>query len=317
MKLTRRQTLSALAATTAIPLAASCATTQKEGRVRPIGLQLWTVKEDLARDLQGTLNQVAAIGYREVEFASFVNRTGPQLRQALDQAGLTCPSAHVPLDRIRPDQPSLSDPETVDLMHAIGATQAVVPIFPMTGVDFGSIRDQMQLGAAIWRAGQAMNVDDWKGFAHRLNEAGRTLARAGLHIGYHNHNLEFAQLSDGSTPLDVLMRETDPSLVSFELDIGWAEAAGVDVVAFLNTHGSRINQLHVKDTAQRTGTGFDFKTADLGAGIIDWTALLQAVNRAPRIEHIYVEQEEPFTRAPMEEARTAFEFLRSRPELPH
>lgn len=312
---TRRQTLRALLVSAAAPLAPGCAVRGEGTTMRALGIQLYMLKEPLERDFQGTLNQVAAIGYRQVELAGFHNRSGAELRQALNEAGLTCVSAHVPLDAYRPGQASLSDPATIEILHSIGVTQAVVPVFPLTTLNLASIRSQAELGAAIWQIGRRMTGDDWRAFAHRLNETGRILARSGLHVGYHNHNLEYETLNGGVTPLDILIRETDPTLVSFELDVGWAAAAGIDAAAFLDAHADRINQLHLKDAAARTGTGFGFTPASLGAGIVDWSAILQAVNRAPRIDHLYVEQEEPFQTPPLDDARVAFDFLRDRPEL--
>jgi len=317
MEMTRRQTLAALcalAATASLPPAAADAKSKKEKKMRPLGIQTFMLKGLLSEDFQGTLNQVGAIGYREVEAHSFMGRNGTDFRKALDQAGLTCPSAHVMLDPL-PGTPGLTDPATVEMLLQIGARRAVVPIFPLDKVNFAQTGgDMLKLARAIWKIGADMSLEDWQRVAHRINATGIQLARSGITIGYHNHNLEFAQLSDGSTPLEVLLRETDPAVVKLELDIGWAAAAGVDVVAFLDRHASRINQAHLKDTTEASGTGFKFTPARLGEGILNWDALLKAIERA-NIEHLYIEQEEPFKATAIEEARIAFEFLSKRPEL--
>lgn len=319
MGLSRRQALSSiggLLTAASLPQAAARASAATETTMRPLGIQLYMLKGPLASDFPGTLDQVAAIGYREVEFASFDNRTGAEIRRALDQACLKCPSAHVQLDSRLPGSTDLANPgPAIEILHAIGATQAVVAVFPLARLDFTALRNPMDVGAAIWRLGESMSIDDWKAFARRLNETGQVLAKEGLRVGYHNHNLEYRRLSDGSTPLEILIRETDPALVNFELDVGWAATAGVDPAAFIRTHAGRINQLHLKDIAARTGTSFGFAPSAVGAGIMDWASLMEAVKRSPRIEHLYVEQEEPFTHPALEEARVAFEFLAKRPEL--
>lgn len=318
MRMTRRATLTslcAMAAGASVPSFAAKTARLALGKVRPIGVQLFMLSKPLDTDFQGTLNQIAKIGYREVEFANFHNRSDTELRQALEEAGLTCPSVHMMLDPMVPGTPSLSSPATIETLLAIGAKHAVVPTFPLSKINLADVGgDQMKLGAAIWKVGQEMTADDWKAFADRLNETGRALAKSGLHIGYHNHNMEFAPLPDGRIPLDLLLQETDPAIVSFELDAGWAAAAGIDPAAFLTKHASRINQVHLKDTAERSGTGFKFIPADVGTGIVDWASLLHAV-RIANIEHVYVEQEEPFHVPAIEEARIAFNFLSKRPEM--
>jgi len=317
MEMTRRQTLAALcalAAAASLAHTAAAAKSKKEKKMRPLGIQTFMLKGLLDKDFQGTLNQVGAIGYREVEAHNFYGRNGTDFRKALDEAGLTCPSAHVMLDPL-PGTPGLTQPATVEMLLQIGVKHAVVPIFPLDKVNFAQTGgDMLKLALAIWKAGADMTLEDWQRVAHRINETGVQLAKSGLSIGYHNHNLEFAKLSDGSTPLDVLLRETDPAVVKLELDIGWAAAAGVDVVAFLDQHASRIDQAHLKDTTERSGTGLKFTPARLGEGILKWEALLKAINRA-KIEHLYIEQEEPFKATALEEARIAFEFMSHRPEL--
>jgi sugar phosphate isomerase/epimerase len=326
MELTRRQTLGsfcALAAAASITHTSADAATRRNRNKRALGIQLYMLNKELDQDFQGTLNQVAAIGYREVELASFHNRTGAQFRRALDTAGLACTSAHIPIGALVPGALSLAEPDKViETMHALGAKQVVVPSFtpPQRFLqklsDPALMRDIRLLGEAVWEVGVAMTADDWKAFARSLNEKGSILAKSGLHIGYHNHNVELAPLPDGRTPLEVLISQTDPALVSFELDVGWAVSAGIDAAAFLHRYTGRINQLHLKDTAAHTPPGslLDFKSADLGAGIVDWKALIRAIGSA-NISHVYVEQEEPFKEPPIDAARMAFNFLNSKPEL--
>jgi len=325
MELTRRQTLGSLCAlgTAAVMTNATAdAAAKQEKTMRPLGIQLYMLNKQLEEDFQGTLKQVAAIGYREVEIASFHNRTAVEFRRALDEVGLTCPSVHIAMQALFPGTPSLTDPAAViETMHILGAKQVVVPSFnpPQRLVQNVNIpellHDLPRLGVVLGEIAHAMTNEDWKDFARSLNEKGSLIAKSGLHLGYHNHNLEFTRLADGAVPLEILIRETDPALVSFELDVGWAASAGIDPASFLSRHANRINQLHLKDMAERSGTAsLEFKSANLGAGVIDWPALMRAIGRA-KVEHLYVEQEEPFKEPPIDAARIAFNFLSTRPEL--
>lgn len=325
MKLTRRQTLGSicgLAAAASMTHTIAYAARRKKTTMRPLGIQLYMLDKDLERDFQGTLNQVAAMGYREVELAGFHNRTGAELRKAFDEAGLICASAHIQMAAMFPGMPSLAEPaKIIDIMQELGAKQVVVPAFNLPPrfaqklTDPELMHDLRKLGAAAWQFGLEMTPDDWKDFAQTLNEKGSLLAKSGLHIGYHNHNVELATLAGGGTPLEVLIRETDPALVSFELDVGWAASAGIDPAAFLRRYAGRINQLHLKDVSERTPAGkLDFKSVDIGTGIVDWPDLMKAIASA-KIEHVYVEQEEPFKEPPLDAARVAFNFLSKQPGL--
>jgi len=326
MELTRRQTLGsigALAAAASMPDTIAYAAKRKKAKTRALGVQLYMLNKELDKDFQGTLNQVAAIGYREVELASFHNRTGAELRKAFDTAGLACTSAHIPMGALFPGMPSLADPAAIiETMRALGARQVVVPSFSppqrfIEKLDMPALMsDIRKLGAAIWEIGLAMTAQDWKDFARSLNEMGSVIAKAGLRIGFHNHNVELAPMAAGSTGLEILIRETDPALVSFQLDVGWAASASVDTAAFLTRHADRINQLHLKDTAERSPPGSldGFRSADLGTGIVDWPALMRAIGKA-KIEHVYVEQEEPFKEPPLDALRIAFGFLSKQPTL--
>jgi len=130
-------------------------------------------------------------------------------------------------------------------------------------------------------------------------------------VGYHNHNLEFAPLAGGGTGWDVLIRETDPSLVKFEVDIGWVAAAGRDPVAFLDRHHGRLRWLHIKDLRPSTSANFALRMDPVktGAGRQDWARILPAAHRAG-IEHFYVEQEPPFAIPRMEAAERSYRFLK-------
>lgn len=280
------------------------------GHHLPIGLQLYSVVAELRRDLDGTLKAVAGIGYRPVETAGYAGRTPAELRAAFDAHGLSCISAHV--------QPRPSGPEPAlhgDLgrlaadMHTLGARDVVMPTFlfperlsltPLPGEG---------LGLMLARLSAQLTIDDWKATAAFLNRVGAGLKREGLQLAYHNHNPEFAPLGEG-TAFDLLLQETDPALVQFEMDAGWVVAAGRDPVALLKAHAGRFRMMHVKDVTASTQPNFAFQvqTTAVGSGVIDWRRLLAAAYDEG-VRAFFVEHEPPFTRPVLETLRTSFDNL--------
>ncbi|WBB69017.1 sugar phosphate isomerase/epimerase [Micromonospora sp. WMMD812] len=254
-----------------------------------ISIQLYTLRDQLAADLPGTLAALRRFGYRRVEHAGFVGRTAAQFRAALDAAGLRATSGHTgipqPFDADTWER-ALADANTV------GCRKIVHPWFGLDSTG-QPIRDPQ-----VYRA-----------LARDLNRAGRLAERAGLEFGYHNHQLEFVPLSDGSTGFDVLTGETDPRLVHFELDLFWAWRGAQDPVDVIRAHRGRIRQVHVKD--MDTNASF----ADLGDGLIDFGRIF-AHEREAGIEEYIVERDDAGTppRSPadaLDTARVGFDYLAS------
>ena len=275
----------------------------------PIGLQLYTLGPGLASDLDGMLSQVAKIGYRTVELASYLGRTPKELRAAFDKAGLACTSGHVQ------GRPSGTDPSLLDTdrliadAEVIGIKSLVLPMLPIpTHIDLtpkpGDDRRNV-----LGRLAAQLTLDDWKATADLLNTAGAKLKKAGLPLGYHNHNVEFAPVG-GTTGMDYLLKNTDPALVHFEMDAGWVVAAGVDPLALLKAHPHRFRQMHVKDVQATTKPNFAFQQdpTEVGSGTIDWKRLLPA-SYAAGIRDFFVEQEAPFAKPRLESIKVSFDYL--------
>lgn len=274
----------------------------------PIGLQLYTLGDGLKSDLVAMLGQVAAAGYQTVELAGYLGRTPTELRAALDKSGLKCTSTHVPA-KAGPGDRSLST--DLDLVIAdakvIGFQHVVLPMFQIpTRVALKPGEDRR---AYLGRLSVEMTVEDWKAAVKLLNTTGARLKAAGLTLGYHNHNVEFAPLA-GTTGMEILLKETDPTLVHFEMDAGWVVAAGQDPVALLKAHPGRFRQMHVKDVKATTRPNFAFQQdpTEVGSGIIDWKRLLPAAYAAG-IRDFYVEQEAPFERPRIDAARISAAYL--------
>jgi sugar phosphate isomerase/epimerase len=263
----------------------------------PLGIQLYTLGPDAQKDLDGTLRQVAAIGYRTVELAGLYGKTPAEFRAALDRAELSAPSAHL---GAKGGQMTFGDDPgrlAADL-HTIGVKTAVLP----------AIAVPERLGGSLRNAGQ-MTADEWKGAADFLNAKAKALEPAGIRVGYHNHNYEFAPV--GSTNgIEILIRNTDPALVTFEADIGWVAASGADPYAFLAAHKGRVTMMHVKDLKADSKPNFTLTMdpAEIGSGFLDWPRLLNAAYAAG-VRGFFVEQEPPFTRPRIEAARISHDYL--------
>jgi len=241
-----------------------------------ISLQLYTVRDETARDLPGTLRKISEIGYPAVEFAGYGGLALHDLKTILDDLGLRTSGVHVPLDSWE------TNPETVLAdMHALGCTHAVLPSAPPD------------------RRGEEASVAK---LAEDLNCWGELCRQEGGTFSYHNHDFEFAPLG-GTTMWDVLIRETDPGFVGLELDLYWIKYAGTDPETVLRAVGDLVSLVHLKDMAP------DDTLSDLpvGEGTLPWTALVEAADAAG-MEWFIVEQDNP--RDALEVVKTSLQYLR-------
>jgi sugar phosphate isomerase/epimerase len=245
-------------------------------RLDRIGLQLYTVRAEMARDFEGTLARVAEMGYGEVEFAGYFGRTPAQVRAALAGAGLTAPASHVPFEILREGWDGV-----LDTAAAAGHTGVVVPWIPQE---------------------ERPDLDGWRRVADLFNGAGERARARGLRFAYHNHDFEFAPVG-GQVPYDVLLEATDPALVAFEMDLYWTVKGGHGPLAYFAAHPGRFQLVHVKDSAGPP----DHRMVDLGRGTIDFAAIF-ARSAEAGIRHWFVEHDEPAD--PLAFCRDAFAYLR-------
>ena len=224
---------------------------------KKIGLQLYTVRDAFTADPQGTLGKVRALGYDEVEFINFGGTTPAAFKTMVANAGLAGPSGHISLADLR------------------AGADTVFANMAAAGADFAIL---------AWLPEEVRK--DWKTMATEMNGYGATAKTHGLKFGYHNHNFEFVPTAEGEIPYHLLIENTDPALVCFEMDCYWVSFAGHDPMEILNAHGDRIRQLHLKD---KTASG---DMAPVGQGVIDFPAILKKA-RALGVEHVYVEHDNP------------------------
>jgi len=248
----------------------------------PIGLQLYSVRELLPKDFDGTLAKLASAGYVEVEAAGYYDRTAAQFRHAMDQAGLRCISTHHPMSLLRPHLD-----EYIEYAHNLGLEYIVCPS--------AMHRDPNAKGP--------LTLDDWHFVAGELNRIGEKVNSAGMSFGYHNHTPEFGTEA-GVTFYDELLRLTDPKLVFFEMDCGWVAAAGRNPLDYLNKSPERFPLLHVKDMARKPDGTWD--STIMGTGTVDYKPILRA---ATGLKHYFIEQEE-FTGDIIESLRADADYMR-------
>jgi sugar phosphate isomerase/epimerase len=265
----------------------------------PIGIQLYVVGKPMAEDAPGTLKQLHAIGYREVETAGFGKYTAKEFRGLLDDAGLVCPSAHLPL--LTPDPaPQFAD------AHALGATYATSSM----------LREPSSAPLAPHASLPPVGLDGFKRMAARMNELGTKAKQAGLRYAYHNHNFEFEQLGSGETGYDLLLKETDPELVYFEIDCGWMTVAGHNPVDYMRKFPKRIRMLHIKDFHPITHPTTDLRGpgrptgVELGKGFIDYAPIFKEGRRIG-IQHCFAEEEGPYEVPQLEAAKVDYKYLAS------
>lgn len=228
-------------------------------RIDRVGVQLYTVREAMRRDFEGTLEEVARIGFREVEFAGYFGRTPQQVLLALDRAGLTAPGSHIPLEALEVDWA-----RTVSDARVMGHRYLIVAWTP---------RERRR------------TLDDWRRIGELFTRAGEAARREGVTFAYHNHDFEFVPL-EGRLPFDVLLEASDPRHVKIEMDLFWIRKGGQDPLAWFERWPGRFPCVHVKDMAA------DGRMVDVGAGAIDWRGLLSH-RRQAGIEHYFVEHDEP------------------------
>jgi sugar phosphate isomerase/epimerase len=245
-----------------------------------VGVQLYTVRDDMKKDLPGTIARVAGIGYKEVEFAGYFNHPPAEIRGILDKNRISAPSCHVPYDAVQNHLP-----ETIDAAHIIGHTYIVCP----------------WIDESLRKA-----PDGWKRIADSFNQIGANTKKAGIQFGYHNHTFEFVPDANlgGKLPYDYLLENTDKDLVKMEMDLCWISVTGHDPVSYFERYPGRFPLVHVKDVKEIPkvapekaneflDTTFEKKVmTEPGSGVIDWPRIFAHSDQAG-IQHYFVEHDSP------------------------
>jgi sugar phosphate isomerase/epimerase len=267
-------------ALTAVAVAGRLGWAASAHRIEKIGLELYTVRDALKQDFDGTLSRVAKIGYKEVETAGYfadltnLSPVPKKAREILDSLGLAAPATHIPYSAVMPE----NLPHVIEASKIIGHKYIVNP-----GID-PELRK---------------TADGWKRAAEAFNRAGAETAKSGIQFGYHNHEVEFKPV-DGQLPYDILLKECDPTLVKMELDLGWAHEAGTDPLEWFAQYPGRFPLVHVKDF-EADGT-----MTDVGKGVIDWKAIFEKADLGG-IKHYFVEFDNP--KSPFDSIQASYDYL--------
>jgi len=263
----------------------------------PLGLQLYSVRDILPKDYEGTLKQLSGLGYREVEAAGFFGHSAGEVKQAMEHAGLRCVSAHYALKDLLPKVD-----EIIQFGKDLGLSY-VVCSSPMLK-DPSRVKDPGSRAAR-----ESMTLDDWHWNAEQFNHIGEKVNTAGMRFAYHNHTPEFRS-ENGVMFYDELLKATDASKVSMELDCGWAVVAGQNPADLLSRYPTRFSMLHVKDFKMTpTSTPTDHPpSTEMGHGTIDYRPIFEAAKKAD-IKHAFVEQEE-FDMPEMEALKIDADYMR-------
>ena len=274
--LTRRKFVGSAAASAALALEPALFAKRAD---RPLGVQLYTVRSIIQNDLPGTLAGIRKIGYRTVEaFAAEYKMPAKDLRQAIIDAGLIVPSAHF-------GYPDFGT--RFDYAKELGLECMVCSSIPAT---------------------VANSADGYKRAADQYNQWGQQAQKVGLKFGFHNHNSEFNEYG-GVTGIEILLQNTDPALVQWQMDCYWVAQAGHDPVAMIRKYGKRLQSLHLKDrkpnvtTSLETGPGSAHFT-EVGTGTLDWPTILHLADKF-HIANMYVEQDQ-VERPPLESLQISY-----------
>ena len=238
-----------------------------------VGIQLYTVRNDMEKDFEGTLSKIAGIGYKEVEFAGYFGHSPSDVRAILNRLNITAPSAHGPLSMLTDNWQ-----KTIDNAKVMGHEYLIV---------------------AYLNDDQRKSLDDYRRHADLFNSAGETARKSGVKLGYHNHDFEFKPM-EGKLPYDLLLERTDPNLVKLEMDLFWITKGGQNPLTYFSRYPGRIELVHVKDMDASQNM------VDVGKGTINWSQIFAERDKAG-IRHFFVEHDNP--PVPLDSAKASYEYL--------
>ena len=253
-------------------------------KLKKVGIQLYTVRDQMKQDLPGTLARIAQIGYKEVEFAGYFDRSPNEIRELLAKNKLSAPSSHVPYptDWKAWDR-TLADAKTAGHQYV---TVAWTP-------------DEMR-----------KRPTGFKAVADDFNKAGAAARKAGLRFAYHNHDYELKPATDGASdelPFDTLLKNTDPKLVTYEMDLYWMVKGGADPIDYMKKYPGRFTLVHVKDATAAP----ERKMANVGSGTIDFPKIFAYdAAHGSHIAHAFVERDDATSLPdPFAAVKESYEYL--------
>ena len=244
-----------------------------------VGIQLYSVREDMMKDPLGTLKQLSAMGYKYVEHANYINRkfygyTVLEFRNILDGMGLKMPSGHTVMG------PQHWDETKKDFTDA----------WKYTVEDAATMGQKFVISPSLENKYRT-SYNELKGFMDVFNKSGELCKKWGMKFGYHNHDFEFSQKLNGETMYDIILKSTDPELVMQQLDTGNLYNGGAKAIDIVNQYPGRFMSLHVKDEIKVSGGEEKYESTILGTGIVSLKAVVDFVRKKSKNVHYIIEQE--------------------------
>lgn len=256
----------------------------------PVGLQLYSLRDVIGKDIKGIIEKVSAIGYKEVETYGYNAKDGffgidaKSFLKLLNDNGIKSPSGHFGMENYIAGKGSDDLKSYIEAANILGSKYVTVP----------------------WlQANVRKNADDYKKITDKLNEAGQLCKASGLKLAYHNHDFEFKKF-DNTSGLEIMLNGTDKNLVDFELDLYWVVRSGNDPISLFKKYPKRFTMWHVKDMDK---TNKDWNT-EVGQGSIDFKSIF-AQAKLSGAKHFFVEHETNYKPNQLGSIKTSFEYVNS------
>jgi sugar phosphate isomerase/epimerase len=255
------------------------------------GVQLYSVREDMQRDPLGTLERVAAIGYRHVEHAGYADRkfygySARELEKVLSDLGLRMPSGHTQLRE----------------EHWDAARDDFTDAWKYTVEDAALVGQSLVISPSM-EEGVRRTYDSLRRYLEKLNRSGELCRKSGMTFGYHNEDFEFRESWNGTKVYDIILASTDPELVAQQLDIGNLENGGAKAIDVVRKYPGRIHSLHVKDEIPTKSGEPKYESTILGTGVVGVKDVIDLARHSGTV-HFIVEQESYQGTAPLDCIRT-------------
>lgn len=270
------------------------------GETELLGIQLYSVREDMSKDPVGTLQQIAAIGYKNVEHANYVDRkfygqSAAEFKKTLDDLGLKMPSGHTVMGK----------------QHWDESKQDFTDAWKYTVEDAAAMGQQFVISPSLDES-MRKTLDDFKRYMDVFNKSGELCKKSGMRFGYHNHDFEFSTQLEGKRLYDLILQNTDPSLVIQQMDIGNMYGAGGRPLDLIEQYPGRFVSMHVKDEI-KSGQGGEmggYESTVLGGGIMQVEKVIDAARKSGGTTEFIVEQESYQDKTPLASAKEDFAMMK-------
>ena len=298
MKTSRRAFIKKGAASLAMLSVASNTIFAKAKAKELTGIQLYSIRDDMKADALGTLKKLASFGYKNVEHANYVDRkfygwSATEFKKVLDDLGMKMPSGHTVMSKQR---------------HWDDAKKDFTDAWKYTVEDAATCGQQFVISPSMSQEARKSS-SELKAFMDIFNKSGELCKKSGMKFGYHNHDFEFAEKLDGVTVYDIILKNTDPSLVMQQLDIGNLYNGGANALEVVKQYPGRFESMHVKDEIKATEGNEKYESTILGKGIVNPKEVVDLGRKNGTI-HFIIEQESYQGKTPLDCAKEDLEIMK-------